>query len=79
LPGLGTKARIATDILLFFSVSFFFFILIFAVKRHQNCEDQASAELRLIFPQKLADFEKPEYPGEIKEKINKMKLLKDML
>ena len=38
-----------------------------------------SSERRLILPQKLEDLEKPEYLEEIKEKINKMKRLKDML
>jgi hypothetical protein len=37
-----------------------------------------SSERRLILPQKLEDLEKPEYLVEIKEKINKMKRLKDM-
>lgn len=38
-----------------------------------------SSERRFILPQKLEDLEKPEYLEEIKGKVNKMKLLKDML
>jgi hypothetical protein len=38
-----------------------------------------SSERRFILPQRLEDLEKPEYLLEIKEKIQKMKRLKDML
>lgn len=38
-----------------------------------------SSERRFILPQRLEDLEKPEYLEEIKGKINKVKMLKDML
>jgi hypothetical protein len=38
-----------------------------------------SSERRFILPQRLEDLEKPEYLLEIKEKIQKLKRLKDML
>lgn len=38
-----------------------------------------SSERRFILPQKLEDLENPEYLLEIKEKIGKLKQLKDML
>jgi hypothetical protein len=36
-----------------------------------------SSERRFILPQKLEDLENPEYLAEIKEKIRKMKHIKD--
>ncbi len=38
-----------------------------------------SSERRFILPQRMEDLEKPEYLMEIKEKIQKLKRLKDML
>ena len=38
-----------------------------------------SSERRFILPQRLEDLERPEYLEEIKGKINKVKMLKDML
>lgn len=38
-----------------------------------------SSERRFILPQRLEDLEKPEYLMEMKEKIQKLKRLKDML
>jgi hypothetical protein len=38
-----------------------------------------SSERRFILPQRLEDLEKPEYLMEMKEKILKLKRLKDML
>jgi hypothetical protein len=38
-----------------------------------------SSERRLILPQKLEDLENPEYLEEIKDKIKKMKHLRDLL
>jgi len=38
-----------------------------------------SGQRSLILPKKLEDLEKPEYLEQMKGKINKMKLLKDML
>jgi hypothetical protein len=38
-----------------------------------------SSERRFILPQRLEDLEKPEYLMEMKEKIQRLKRLKDML